>query len=178
MPTLLRDRKGLAFARERGRLGTSRSSSRAGLRPLKAGERRRRKNQVLLLPAQPHLSAIDLWHRAGIESVALKVYLIAFIKGLLPGKGARGPTKCLRLHIPCAPLCFAELLLILPERRSLEGTRIQILSSLTQSKLLWHISNATFTSNMCPAKPTQPICLRATLTAGHSRTRRSWRTSN
>ena len=38
---------------------------------------------------------------------------IAFIKGLLPGKGARGPTKCLRLHIPCAPLCFAELLLIL-----------------------------------------------------------------
>ena len=43
---------------------------------------------------------------------------IAFIKGLLPGKGARGPTKCLRLHIPCAPLCFAELLLILPERRT------------------------------------------------------------
>ena len=83
---------------------------------------------MLLLPAQPHLSAIDLWHRAGIESVALKVYLIAFIKGLLPGKGARGPTKCLRLHIPCAPLYFAELLLILPERRSLEGTRIQILS--------------------------------------------------
>ena len=45
-------------------------------------------------------------------------FLIAFIKGLLPGKGARGPTKCLRLHIPCAPLCFAELLLILPERRT------------------------------------------------------------
>ena len=43
---------------------------------------------------------------------------IAFIKGLLLGKGARGPTKCLRLHIPCAPLCFAELLLILPERRT------------------------------------------------------------
>ena len=57
-----------------------------------------------------------VWHR---ECVATgEGFLIAFIKGLLPGKGARGPTKCLRLHIPCAPLCFAELLLILPERRT------------------------------------------------------------